>query len=203
MRLAGLLVALPLLAGISVAQDTNFAAGPQYLVTSGSPMFLRPIATPSLSLGEAPPTTTANAIETPSEGTLPPRAPSNAFLSDVYWGGHKPDEIGARRMETPSVTPDQTASYMNAVANQNAAPAIAEATPEIPAVSNVVAITSAQLPSNLPAILDVGATGTADPQSLLIHGYGLSLGEVAAYWQSHKRIAPHVFTNADVVRRPQ
>ena len=34
-------------------QDTNFANGPQYLMT-GSPLFARPIATPSMSLQDAP-----------------------------------------------------------------------------------------------------------------------------------------------------
>jgi len=34
-------------------QDTNFANGPQYLMT-GSPLFARPIATPSISLQDAP-----------------------------------------------------------------------------------------------------------------------------------------------------
>jgi hypothetical protein len=53
MRLASLFYLLVVLAGISAAQDTNFSVGPQYLVTSGSPLFARPIATPSLSL-EAP-----------------------------------------------------------------------------------------------------------------------------------------------------
>lgn len=40
------------LAGIMAAQETNFAVGPQYLMTSGSPLFAQPIATPTLSLGE-------------------------------------------------------------------------------------------------------------------------------------------------------
>ena len=40
----GLALALP-----SAAQDTNFSTGPQYLL-NGSPLFARPIATPSLSL---------------------------------------------------------------------------------------------------------------------------------------------------------
>ena len=53
MRIASLTCLLVLLAGISAAQDTNFSVGPQYLVTSGSPLFAHPIATPSLSL-EAP-----------------------------------------------------------------------------------------------------------------------------------------------------
>jgi hypothetical protein len=38
------------LIGIGAAQDTNFPAGPQYLITFGSPMFARPVATPSLWL---------------------------------------------------------------------------------------------------------------------------------------------------------
>jgi len=48
------------LIGISGAQETNFAVGPQYLMTSGSPLFAQPIATPSLSLGEAASPTRTN-----------------------------------------------------------------------------------------------------------------------------------------------
>jgi hypothetical protein len=36
--------------GTALAQDTNFATGPQYLMNYGSPMFAHPISTPSLSL---------------------------------------------------------------------------------------------------------------------------------------------------------
>lgn len=50
MRLGSLFCLLVVLVGISAAQDTSFSVGPQYLVTSGSPLFARPIATPSLSL---------------------------------------------------------------------------------------------------------------------------------------------------------
>jgi hypothetical protein len=50
MRIAFLTLLLSVLAGVSAAQDTNFAAGPQYLITTGNTMFLHPIATPSLSL---------------------------------------------------------------------------------------------------------------------------------------------------------
>ena len=50
MRLASFCFFLFVLAGISAAQDMNFAVGPHYLMTSGSPMFARPIATPTLSL---------------------------------------------------------------------------------------------------------------------------------------------------------
>lgn len=44
-----LLLAL-LLSGFCRAQDTNFQAGPQYLVTTPNAQFLRPVATPSMSL---------------------------------------------------------------------------------------------------------------------------------------------------------
>jgi len=50
MRICGVFCFLFLLVGLSAAQDTNFAVGPQYLLT-GSPLFARPIATPTLSLG--------------------------------------------------------------------------------------------------------------------------------------------------------
>jgi hypothetical protein len=53
MRLATLPCLLLALAGISAAQEMNFPVGPRYLLTSGSPLLARPIATPSLSL-EAP-----------------------------------------------------------------------------------------------------------------------------------------------------
>ena len=40
--------------GMASGQDTNFSTGPQYLMTYGSPMFARPISTPSLSLSGPP-----------------------------------------------------------------------------------------------------------------------------------------------------
>jgi hypothetical protein len=48
---------LIVLSGISIAlaQDTNFATGPQYLINPGaSPLFARPISTPSMSLAGPP-----------------------------------------------------------------------------------------------------------------------------------------------------
>src|SRR5437763_5821052 len=49
MRLQLALLVL-VLAGISSAQDTSFPAGPQYLINTNNSRFLRPIATPSMSL---------------------------------------------------------------------------------------------------------------------------------------------------------
>lgn len=40
--------------GIAFGQDTNFPTGPQYLINSGSPVFARPISTPSISLTSPP-----------------------------------------------------------------------------------------------------------------------------------------------------
>jgi len=54
------------LVSLSAAQETNFAVGPQYLLT-GSSLFARPIATPSLSLGAPlpePPTAITNSAPT-------------------------------------------------------------------------------------------------------------------------------------------
>jgi hypothetical protein len=196
---------LPLLAlvGFSFAQDTNFSAGPQYLVTTGSPMLLRPIATPSLSLGEMQPVAaSAGTYETTAEPTAPSSAsPSDSFLGGVYWGEHQSTEMVGRRLETPSMAPSDTAWYMNSVASQSVSALItvpAEAA-EVSSGSSVIQLSGAQLPSNLPSsILDVGVTGTGNTQSLLARGYGLPLGDVAAFWKSHKRSAPRVFTNSDL-----
>lgn len=203
MHLDRALLSLLALVGFSFAQDTNFSAGPQYLVATGSPMLLRSIATPSLSLGEAQPVAaSAGANETTAEQTTPSSAsPSDSFLGGVYWGEHKSTEIVGRRLETPSMAPSDTAWYMNSVASQSVSAlttASAEAA-EVSSGSSVIQLSGAQLPSNLPSsILDVGVTGTANAQSLLARGYGLPLGDVAAFWKSHKRSAPHVFTNSDV-----
>jgi len=196
---------LPLLAlvGLSFAQDTNFSAGPQYLVTTSSPMLLHAIATPSLSLGEMQPVVvSAVTNEAAAEPTAPSSAPpSDSFLGGVYWGEHQSTEIVGRRLETPSMAPSDTAWYMNSVASQSVSAlttASAEAA-EVSSGSGVIQLSGAQLPSNLPSsILDVGVTGTANSQSLLARGYGVPLGDVAAFWKSHKRSAPRVFTNSDV-----
>jgi hypothetical protein len=88
MRLATLFCLLLVLSGIGAAQDTNFPVGPQYLITSNSPMFLRPIATPTLSLS-TPPASAGEAAPTsqsvPEASTVPSSQPD---LANIYWGGN-------------------------------------------------------------------------------------------------------------------
>ena len=62
--------------GASAAQDSNFPVGPQYLMNYGSPIFARPIATPSLSLD-----TPVVASETISEDNVP--APDDETVAAV------------------------------------------------------------------------------------------------------------------------
>ena len=49
-----IVVALGALSGAAFAQETNFSVGPQYLMTSGSPLFAKSISTPSMSLSGPP-----------------------------------------------------------------------------------------------------------------------------------------------------
>jgi len=173
MRFATLFCSLLALAGFSAAQDTNFSVGPQYLMTSGSPLFAQPIATPSLSLS-APAASSASAAAAAAAAPESP-APSPASQPDltrIYWGG--PEVAGN--------------------ASENAIENVSEK-------SSVVEITSAQPTSALPAsILDTGVTGMTTVQSLRQRGYGIPLGDTAAFWKSHKPHATRVYTNADVQR---
>src|SRR5882672_2606445 len=97
MRLCGLLLFVVTLVEIGAAQDSNFSVGPQYLMNYGSAMFMRPIATPTLSLSE---TTTSPVFSTPeasssSDSSAGNSAESSAAvpqpsdLASVYWGGHE------------------------------------------------------------------------------------------------------------------
>jgi len=214
MRPHWLFVALLVVSGVSAAQDTNFPVGPQYLITYGNPLFLHPIETPSLSLSSAG---LAGTSEVPGPVELPAFAPVDTvvYFDNLYWGEHKPDEDLARRQQPPSMTPDQTAWYTNYVASQRAAvqasspesvetplSATSAATSEQAPAPNVIELAGGPMPTNLPSsILDTGVTAMVDPQSLAQSRYGISLGEVAAYWKSHKRQAPRVLTNQDLHRR--
>ena len=66
---------------------------------------------------------------------------------------------------------------------------------------SVVEITSAESPRELPAsVTDVGVIGMTDGQSLRQRGYGVPVGDTAAFWKLHKSHARRVYTNADVQR---
>jgi hypothetical protein len=143
--------------------------GPQYLITSDSPMFLHSIATPTLSLSAPASIVSAPAAEAPAELSSATAAlPFQPDLTRIYWRG-------------PAVT-------------ENAGQNVSQNPIEIE-------ITSAPLPNALPAsILDTGVTGMTDAQSLRQRGYGVSLGETAAFWKAHKPHASRHYTNADVQR---
>jgi hypothetical protein len=90
MRFSRPIVLAFFLAGISFAQDTNFSAGPQYLITTGSPEFLRPIATPSLSLDAPLPSLPAPPQIGPSVTGQPyvsnPELQHQPNLFPIYYG---------------------------------------------------------------------------------------------------------------------
>ena len=97
MRLRSLFLLLLILTGMSVAQDanqeTNFSAGPQYLITSNSPMFLRSIATPTLSLSTpvpAPSFPVAEAVPEPPSPFAGP--PPQRDLTSIFWAHRAVDE---------------------------------------------------------------------------------------------------------------
>lgn len=200
MRLDRVLLSLLVLGGVSFAQDMHFPIGPQYLATTGNPMLLRTIATPSISLSGGSLAGTSE-VPTPAEPSAFAPLETVAYLDNVYWGDHKPAEIVARRVETPILSPDQTAWYMNFVASQltSPPPSPAPETSETTARASVIELSGSPIPNNLPAsILDVGVTGEANP--LVPRERGVSLGDVAAYWKSHRRTAARVLNNSDVTR---
>jgi hypothetical protein len=202
MRFDRVLLSLLVLGGISFAQDMSFPVGPQYLATTGNPMLLRSIATPSMSLSGGG---LAGTSEVPSVHEPPAFAPLETivYLDNVYWGEHKAGEVVARRVETPIMSPDQTAWYMNFVVNQlTSQPPVSSAEAiQTEAGASVIELTGSSMPTNLPAsILDSGMIGRADLSALQGRGYEISLGEIAAYWKSHRRTAAHVFNNSDVIR---
>jgi hypothetical protein len=198
MQLRNVLFLFLIFSGVSLAQDTNFSIGPQYLVTSSLSMFLQPISTPSLSLGESQPATnevTPTEIPAISETPMPFIPSSQTFFSDVYWGDHSTSQIEDRRMTTPSLSLSATAE------NPSVTPTEAEESvpPQSVEAPRVIEISSAITPANLPAsITDTGVTGMTDPQSLMERGYGLSLGEFAALLKSHKKSGARVLTNEDL-----
>lgn len=177
MRLASLfcyvlvLTGIGVLTGISAAQDTNFSAGPQYLVTSGSPMFLHPIATPSLSLS-APPSPAPVTEPLPEPPSPFAAAPPQPDLTRIFWGEAASAEKG------PEQTTEPVTENLGEIEITSAPP-------------------SRPLPANF---VDTGVTGLTNAQSLRMWGFGAPLGDAASFWKEHKPHTSRVYTNADVQR---
>ena len=91
-------IALLLMLGvISVAQDTNFVVGPQYLITTHETTFLHPIATPSMSL-DAPLSPIPNLPQIGPQITAPayissPELQHQPDLFPIYYGYPRIAEI--------------------------------------------------------------------------------------------------------------
>ncbi len=82
---------LLILVGVSAAQDSNFAVGPQYLMNNGSAIFARPIATPSLAFDSstaAPEMAAENNVTVSDNQTASAISdfPSQADLFPIYYG---------------------------------------------------------------------------------------------------------------------
>ena len=159
-----------LAAGVGFAQDTNFASGPQYLMTSGSPMWARPISTPTMSL----PTPTLESGASDATGVLIPGAADRTVLPtgavsepaiDFY-----PIFYGVR---PPSVI---EISFAGASSEQSIA---------------------STLPAS---IVDTGVGQMITPQALRELGYGVTLPEAAGYGKPRTRRATRLYTNADIDR---
>jgi hypothetical protein len=68
-------------------------------------------------------------------------------------------------------------------------------------MASVVELSSAEPPRELPATLvDSGVVVTNDAPSVREQESGITLGEEALFWKTHKPHAPRVYTNADVER---
>lgn len=199
-----ILVVLLMVSGIAFAQDTNFSTGPQYLITTSSSMFLRPIATPSLSLSETKlaPTVATTEQGLAQEAPVPSAVANQTFLSDVYWGEHSVGEVEARRVSTPNVSASEVTTTAGARPFETASTGPGSL-PGLPAqsagASSVIEVSSVPLPANLPSsIFDTGVTGLTTAQTLRDRGFGIPLGDVAAYWKVNKPSVVRVFTNRDV-----
>ena len=168
-RLFGCLLVL---AGVSAAQDSNFAVGPQYLMNYGSPIFARPIATPSLSLdsssldrsGKASETTAQNVVAREENEMVPaiPEFLPQADLFPIYYGAPSVSFISLNFPE-----PSEKSASLH------------------------------PLPVNL---IESGVVEITDMQSLRLRGYGVTLPEAAAYWKAHHVPQSRVYTNADTER---
>jgi hypothetical protein len=150
------------------SQDTNFTAGPQYLMNYGSPLLAHSISTPSMSLAGPPlevgaSDATGALIAGAGDQTVlqpNPDAPPKIDLFPIYYGGPPVGENGKISFSYPA-EPSSSA--------------------EIP-----------------PSISDTGVLQMTTAQELRERGYGITLAEAAAQGKARIRHANHIYTNADV-----
>jgi hypothetical protein len=191
MRLATFLLTLVTLTGIAAAQDTSFSAGPQYLVPPGSnPMFLHPIATPSLSFSAAPAQSASTEFSGPSE--LTPAAtpiPAEAI----------PPADQVNPTSTVPVQPNLSEVFWGVPKN----PLLTSEAPNSSEPASDIELSSAPSLSLPPSFVDTGVTAFVTATSLEHQGYGVPLGEVASYFKAHKPSSVRTFTNADIERLPK
>jgi hypothetical protein len=157
--------------GAAFGQDTNFATGPQYLITHGPTMFAQPISTPSLSLAGPPlqvgATSATAELTAGAEDQTAPLTPSDALPPVNFFSFYYGTYFG------------MPASNVIDISFKGPSP----------------------VRSELPAsILDVGVWQITTPQALRERGIGVTLPEAAAYGKAHPRHATHVYTNADIDR---
>ena len=118
MRLLGLTCLLLSLAGICVAQDTNFPVGPQYLMNYGSPLLLQPIATPTFSFGTPPASAAVAAIEVGSEEQPGPTTTRvQTDLPRIYYGEPKISEHGGEKASEIEITSAQPVNLPASILN--------------------------------------------------------------------------------------
>ena len=93
MRILGCAFLAFILAATCSAQETNFATGPRYLLTSGSPLFAHSLATPTLSFETALPQAGTSEPSVPQASAEQYQAVSDAldlqrqaYLPTVYYG---------------------------------------------------------------------------------------------------------------------
>lgn len=154
--------------GAAFAQETNFPNGPQYLITFGSPLFARPISTPSMSLtGPSPDVGASDATEVLIPGArnrtvLPPQAvdlPPVDFLP-IYYGYSPVSLIDLLLSNTSS-----EAQFLNTLTASS---------------------------------LDTGVLQNTTAQSLRERGYGVTLPEAVAHQKERPHPARRVYTNDDI-----
>lgn len=156
--------------GAASGQDTNFSTGPQYLMISGSPMFARPISTPSMSLAGAPLEVGADN----ATGVLIAGAETQTMLP--------PSAVALPRIDLFPIFYGNTAVI------------------NIPVNDIEISLPQASAANNIPAsISETGVWQVTTIMALRERGYGVTLPEAAAFGKMRHH-ATRLYTNADIDR---